>query len=150
MLLWLRKEGSVAIDSLYAEHRALEAQVDMLLRIVRAATPDTAAVAAMRWAIAQQLVTHCAHEDALVYDPMISCGDTVAASAAASCRAMHGELVSSFASYIAAWPVARIAAEWPLFRDATQVLAAALRHRMQDEEEQVYAHAERMMRRRAA
>lgn len=136
------------IQQLCAEHRALEAQAAQLLDIVSGDAPDAAAVAGMRWRMAQALLDHCSREDHHVYDALLSSGDAIATNVAWRYRQDHGLLGPSFASYIAAWPVGRINREWLNFRDETRKLLAGLADRIEREEQVLYAHAERILARR--
>lgn len=138
------------IQKLCAEHRALEAQAAQLLAIVSAATPDTAAVAAMRWRMAQALFDHCSREDWLIYDRLLFSGDAIATQVAWLYRQEHGLLGPAFANYVAAWPVGRITLEWECFRAETRILMADLAERIAREEEVLYAHAERIIARQRA
>lgn len=132
------------IPQLCAEHRALEAHAALLLRIVAVPTPDAAAVAAMRWRMAQALIDHCREEDRRVYAPLIASGDPAAASVAARFREDYGALASAFANYIAAWPVARIAREWQRFGIETEAMLGELETRIACEEEHLYPHVHRI------
>ncbi|WP_268801268.1 hemerythrin domain-containing protein [Sphingomonas sp. Root241] len=138
------------IEGLCAEHRALEAQAAQLLSIVSAPVPDAAAVAAMRWRMAQALFDHCNREDWLIYDRLLFSGDAVATRIAWLYRQEHGLLGPSFANYVATWPVDRITKEWERFRAETRILMAGLAERIKREEEVLYPHAERVIARRQA
>jgi hypothetical protein len=138
------------IRKLREEHRAIEAQAAHLLRIVSARVPDSAAVAAMRWRMAQALRDHCGREDRLVYDWLLACGDSAAVEAASHYRSDHGALASAFAAYIADWPVQRIAREWQRFGEETRTQLAGLRDRIAREEQILYGHVERLGALRAA
>jgi hypothetical protein len=133
------------IVELCAEHRALEAQAAQLLAIVSAAVPDAAAVAAMRWQMAQALRDHCHREDQLIYDRLLSSGDAIATNIAWSYRQEHGMLGPAFANYMAAWPVGRISREWEWFCAETRILMADLAERIEREESVLYAHLERVI-----
>jgi hypothetical protein len=138
------------ISELCEEHRALEAQAEQLLRIVSAPVPDAAAVAAMRWAMVQALLDHCAREDRLVYDRLLTSGDAIATQVAWRYRQEHGTLGPAFANYVAAWPVGRISREWAKFGVETREIVASLAERIAREEQALYPHAERILARRAA
>jgi len=133
-----------------AEHRALEAQAAQLLAIVAAPVPDAAAVAAMRWQMGQALLDHCAREDRLIYDRLLSSGDAIATNIAWRYRQEHGLIGPAFANYIAGWPVGRINKEWDRFRAETRILMADLAERIEREEQVLYAHVERVIARRRA
>jgi hypothetical protein len=138
------------IRELCAEHRALEVQAAQLLAIVSGAVPDAAAVAVLRWGMAQALLDHCNRENWLVYDRLLASGDAIATNIAWRYRQEHGALGPAFANYIAAWPVGRISREWARFRDETEALMTGLAERIEDEERVLYVHVERVMARRAA
>lgn len=138
------------IEELCAEHRALEAQAARLLAIVSAAVPDAAAVAAMRWQMAQALRDHCLGEDRLIYDRLLSSGDAVATDIAWSYRQEHGMLGPAFANYMAAWPVGRISREWERFGAETRILLADLAERIEREEQMLYPHLARVVARQRA
>ncbi len=133
------------IRSLCAEHRALEAQSAQLLTIVSAGVPDAAAVAVMRWQMAETLRDHCEREGRLIYDRLLSSGDAVATRLAWSYREAHGMLAPAFANYIAAWPVGRISREWERFGAETRILLADLAERIAQEEQVLFAHLERVV-----
>lgn len=138
------------IAELCAEHRALEEQARHLLAIVESDIPDTAAVAALRWGLAQMLGDHCAREDYLVYDTLLACGDAVATRIAWAHRQEHGGLRAAFFAYAAAWSVERMAQEWLLFRAETRAIIAQLARRIEQEETALYCEAARIFARRAA
>lgn len=138
------------IEELCAEHRALEVHAAQLLEIVAAQVPDAAAVAALRWGMAQALLDHCNREDLVLYDRLLSSGDAVATNIAWRYRQAHGMLGPAFANYIAAWPVGRINREWPRFRAETRILLADLAERIAQEEAALYPHLERVIARRRA
>jgi hypothetical protein len=136
------------IPEFCAEHRALEAQAAQLLEIVSAAVPDAAAVAGMRWRMAQALLDHCNREDREIYDRLMSSGDAIATNIAWRYRQEHGMIAPTFANYIAAWPVGRINREWERFRAETRILMADLAERIEREERVLYTHVERVIARR--
>ncbi|MDV3459170.1 hemerythrin domain-containing protein [Sphingomonas sp. HF-S4] len=138
------------IKQLCAEHRALEAQAALLLDIVAGEVPDAAAVAGMRWGMAQALVAHCSREDRQVYDVLLSSGDAVATGIAWRYRKDHGRLAPAFADYVVAWPVGRINREWVRFREETRKVLAGLAERIEREEHVLYSHAERVLAHRRA
>ncbi|UZK65814.1 hemerythrin domain-containing protein [Sphingomonas sp. M1-B02] len=115
-----------SISQLCAEHRALEAHAAQLLRIVSASVPDTAAVAAMRWTMAQQLFSHCARKDRAIYEALRDSGDDAAVELAERYRDQHRALARSFAAYIDAWPLGRIACEWERFGAESEAALEAL------------------------
>ena len=138
------------IQELCAEHRALEVHAAQLLEIVAAPVPDAAAVAALRWGMAQALLDHCNREDRLIYDRLLASGDAIATNIAWRYRQEHGLLGPTFANYIAAWPVGRINREWARFRAETEALMASLAARIEREEQALYPHLERVTARRRA
>ncbi|AQR75175.1 hypothetical protein BXU08_17255 [Sphingomonas sp. LM7] len=133
------------IPEFCAEHRALEAQAASLLAIVSAPVPDAAAVAALRWQLAQSLLDHCQREDWLIYDRLLSSGDAIATNIAWRYRQDHGLIGPAFANYIAAWPVGRINRDWVRFRTETEALLAGLAQRIEREEQVLYTHVERIL-----
>jgi hemerythrin-like domain-containing protein len=139
-----------AIRELCSEHRALEEQALLLLRIVAGEVPDSAAVAQLRWRMARMIQSHCEREERLIYDRLRASGDLAATAAAYRCRDEHGALAARFAGFIAAWPVSRISAEWITFRAESQALVAAIGERIRLEETVLYPHARRVEARRAA
>jgi iron-sulfur cluster repair protein YtfE (RIC family) len=151
MLLWGWERGSMTtIIDLCVEHRELERQAAILLRVVQNLVPDAAAVAVLRWRMAQQLSDHCMREDRAVYERLITSGDASATAIAWRYRQEHGQLAPDFSRYIAAWPVDRITREWDAFRTETQAVVMSLNSRIFLEEQVLYAHVERVTQRRAA
>ncbi|MDF7776621.1 hemerythrin domain-containing protein [Sphingomonas sp. AOB5] len=138
------------IEQLCTEHRSLEAQAAQMLAIVANRVPDPAAVAAVRWRMAQELFEHCAREDLVVYEQLIISGDAAAIATAWSYRREHGGLGEMFGRYIADWPVVRVGREWDAFRIATTDIMTRIAGRILSEERELYAHAERVLKRRAA
>lgn len=138
------------ISELCEEHRQLEAQARQMLHIVAAPYADAAAVAGVRWRMAQMLFNHCEHEDRLVYRTILSSGDAVATAAAMAYRHEHGELAANFGRYVTNWPVARINQEWDAFRAETRSVMERLATRIDNEENVLYGHAERVTERRKA
>jgi hypothetical protein len=139
-----------AILDLCAEHRQLEGQAGVLLRTVQNSTPDTAAVAVLRWRMAQKLSDHCVREDRAIYEALIASGDAAATAIAWRYRQEHGRLAQDFSSYIAAWPVDRVANEWADFRAETEAVVTNLHSRIFLEEQVLYAHVERVAAKRRA
>lgn len=140
----------IEVAGLLAEHRELEEQAARLQRIVALEVADPAAVAAARWRMAQLLFDHCANEDRLIYDRLLSSGDAAATALAWTYRREHGALSPAFNQYIAEWPVARVAREWRDFQKATREILQALAARIACEETSLYAEARRVSVRRAA
>ncbi len=138
------------IQALRAEHLVLRDHAAQLLAIVSADVPDAAAVAAMRWRMAQALRDHCEREDREIYDRLLSSGDAVATEIAWRCRQEHGTLGSIFATHMASWPVDRINREWPHFRADTRALMFDLADRIAHEEQILYPQAERIVARQRA
>jgi hypothetical protein len=138
------------ISELCAEHRQLEEHARHLLEIVVAPVPDAAAIAGMRWTMAQALYDHCAREDGEVYQLIFASGDVAATRVAWAYRQEHGRLGPAFGRYITDWPVARINREWDAFRIDTLAILDRLAMRISSEEATLYAHAERVRLRRAA
>jgi hypothetical protein len=112
--------------------------------------PDAASIAAIRWQMARLLVDHCSREGHAIYDTLRASGDVSAAAVAGRYWREHGADVENFGRYITAWPVKRVAREWTLFGNETRVLAARLIWRIECEEAELYRHAERVRRPRAA
>jgi len=139
-----------SIRALRAEHRELEEQAATLLRVVQNLVPDSAAVAVLRWRMARKLSDHCAREDHAVYARIIASGDAPATAIAWRYHEEHGQISPDFSRYIATWPVDRIAREWEAFRAETEAVVRNLNSRIVLEEQVLYAHVERVNRRRAA
>ncbi|MBO9624420.1 MAG: hemerythrin domain-containing protein [Sphingomonas sp.] len=139
-----------SIKAICEEHRALEARAAQLLRIVGSPVADPAAVTALRWGMAQALVDHCAHEEREVYALLFASGDDPAIAVAGRFRADHDALARRFAGYVAAWPIARIAREWEVFRSDTAELVIEIKRRITAEEAELHPHYERLADRRAA
>jgi hypothetical protein len=135
---------------LYEEHRQLEAQAAQLRAIVMAPVADAAAIAGMRWAMAQALHNHCVREDEAVYQAIFASGDGAATRAAWAYRQANGRISRVFGDYIGAWPVPRINHEWDAFRADTLAVLDRLAARIESEEEILYSHAQRVRTRRAA
>jgi hypothetical protein len=141
----------VAISELCEEHRQLEAKAAQMLAIVSAPVADAAAVAGLRWRIAQALLDHCITEDHAIYNRLLASGDAVATALAWRYRQEFGALSAAFAHYISDWPVDRINRNWIGFRADTEAMMAKISTRIVCEEHELYLHAERIeMRRRAA
>ncbi len=139
------------ISRLCEEHRKLEALAEQMLRIVAAPVADAAAVATLRWRLAQALLDHCAVEDSGIYDRLLASGDAVATAIAWRYRQEFGALGAAYAHFISDWPVDRINRNWIGFRADTEVMMGKLAARILCEEQELYAHVERVeMRRRAA
>lgn len=140
-----------AISELCEEHRKLEALAGEMLRIVAAPAADAAAIATLRWRLAQNLLDHCAGEDRAIYDRLLASGDAAATALAWRYRQEFGTLGAAYAHYISDWPVDRINRNWIGFRADTETMMARLGDRIEAEEVELYAHAERLdLRRRAA
>lgn len=139
-----------AIPELCAEHRKLEAMAGQMLAIVAAPVADAAAIAGLRWRIAQTLLNHCVDEDRAVYDRLLVSGDAAATALAWRYRQEFGALGAAYANYISDWPVDRINRNWIGFRADTEAVMAKLAARILCEEQELYAHAERIEARRKA
>jgi hypothetical protein len=139
-----------AIADLCSEHRLLEEQAARLAHIAAAAVPDPAAIAVVRWRMAQALADHCAREDRMIYEGLLTSGDVAATAIAWAYRHEHSTLTERFGRYVADWPVKRVAREWEAFRAETREVLDALADRILSEEHVLYAHSARVMGRRAA
>ncbi len=138
------------ISELHDEHRKLEALAAQMLSIVAAPVADAAAVAGLRWRMAQSLLDHCASEDRFVYDRLLASGDAAATALAWRYRQEFGALSAGFAHYIGDWPIDRINRNWIGFRADTEAMMAKLAARILCEESELYTHAERVEARRRA
>lgn len=139
-----------AISELCEEHRKLEALAGQMLAIVAAPVADAAAIATLRWRLAQALLDHCAVEDRAVYDRLLASGDAAATALAWRYRQEFGALGAAYAHYISDWPVDRINRNWIGFRADTQTMMNTLSARILCEERELYAHVERIETRRRA
>lgn len=139
-----------SISELCDEHRKLEALAAKLMRIVAAPVADAAAVAGVRWQMAQALLDHCRHEDAEIYNRLLASGDRVATELAWRFRKQFGAISAAYAGYIADWPVDRINRNWTGFQADTRALLARLAGRIASEEGELYVHAQRIAARRQA
>lgn len=139
-----------AFAKLCEEHRAIEAQAATMLAIAAAPVADAAAVAGLRWKMAQALLDHCKGEDRAVYDRLLASGDATATALAWRYRKEYGALGAAFALYISDWPVDRINRNWLGFRADTEAVMAKLAARIGCEERELYIHAERVAERRRA
>lgn len=140
----------VPISELCEEHRQLEERASRLREIVSAPVADAAAVAGMRWEMAQALYDHLGREDLEIYRMILASGDARGTIVASRYREEHGKLGIAFGHYIVDWPVARINREWDAFRADTLAILDRLAVRIESEEATLYAHAERVRIRRAA
>lgn len=140
----------MSIAELCEEHRRLEAEAAKMLAIVGAPVADAAAIAGLRWQMAQALLDHCAREDRSVYDRLLASGDAVATALAWRYRQEFGALGAAFAHYISDWPVDRINRNWIGFRADTELMMAKIAARIECEERELYAHAERIAGQRRA
>jgi hypothetical protein len=140
----------VPISELCEEHRQLEEYARLLREIVAGPVPDAAAVAGMRWQMAQTLFDHLSHEDQEIYRAILASGDASATAVAWRYRQEHGQLGIAFGQYITDWPVTRINREWEAFRADTLAILDRLEVRIGSEETTLYAHAERVRLQRAA
>ncbi|MCW3846156.1 hemerythrin domain-containing protein [Sphingomonas sp. LB-2] len=138
------------IRELYDEHRKLEALAGQMLAIVAGRVADAAAIAGIRWRMAQALLDHCAAEDRSVYDRLLASGDAAATALAWRYRQEFGALGAAFAHYISDWPVDRINRNWIGFRADTETMMGRILARIECEESELYAHAERIAARRRA
>lgn len=86
----------------------------------------------------------------MVFANMLVSGDVAAVAIAWTFRQEHGAIPERFRDYVAQWPVKRVAREWEAFRAETRDMLGALADRIQSEEDVLYAHAARVMERRAA
>lgn len=138
------------ISALCEEHRQLEALAARMLDIVAAPVADAAAVAGLRWKLAQALLEHCKGEDRAVYDRLLASGDAVATALAWEYRKEFGVLAAAFATHLADWPVDRINRNWIGFRADTEAMMARIAARIECEERELYLHAQRIADRRRA
>jgi hypothetical protein len=140
----------VPLSKLCEEHRWLEAEAAKLLRIVSLPMPDTAAITAIRWRIAQALRDHCRREGSAVYDWLLDSGDAAGEATARRYRRDHGDVDEAFSRYVANWPISRLSREWDDFRIETEVMVTELAARTLLEEQVLYPHVERVQARRDA
>ncbi len=132
------------IEKHFFEHRELEDAAARLARIVDAAVPDAAAVAAVRWNMAAALLDHCANGDRQVYERLVVSGDGAAIAAAWRFRQEHGETAESFRRYVQQWPVARITREWREFQAETRLVLSQLAACIAMEEAVLHPHLKRL------
>jgi hypothetical protein len=140
----MEASASPALHAICEEHRALDRRAGELLQIVAAAVPDPAAVAALRWGLAQALIDHCTREERGLYAQLLASGDASAVQDVLAFRHRYGQLARRVADYIDGWPVARIGRDWAAFRTDTGALVAELRSRIAAEEAGLLPHVVRL------
>lgn len=101
-------------------------------------TDVPAAVGAIRWRLARELIGHLAVEDRWFYPWVIGRGAPETVQLALAMKAEMGDLADMFARYMADWTDQRIASEWPAFRRDTETIQKALRDRIGRENGQLY------------
>jgi len=138
------------LAELLGEHLHLEKLGGRLLAEVRAPFPDAARVAALRWDLCRAFIDHWEREDQFIYDPLLASGDAEAMAKAWEFRREFGALREEMRHYVTEWPVDRIPREWEAFRDYTFALRDRIDARRAQEETVLYAHAQRVIGRRAA
>lgn len=122
----------------------LRAQHEQIMRLAaelrRAVDRDAQSqpVAALRWRLARELITHLAVEDKLVYPSLTRSADAAAARTAAGLKAEIGGLAEAFTTYMTQWSDSRIAREWEGFCRETRTILDALADRVSRESEMLY------------
>ncbi|MDQ8756119.1 hemerythrin domain-containing protein [Sphingosinicella sp. LHD-64] len=99
-------------------------------------------VAALRWRLARELITHLAIEDRLFYPALMRSADAEAVRVAARLRDETGSFAADFTAYMARWNDLRVAREWEAFRTETKTILDALADRITREDQALYPLAE--------
>ncbi|QNQ09349.1 hemerythrin domain-containing protein [Sphingomonas alpina] len=128
----------VDYESLMREHDALTV---LAARLVDAVEPDQSPpgpALAARDALSALLMQHLHTEDSAIYPRLIGGNDAAAAAAAQDVVAEFKDLIGDWIAYMADWPIARVEAEWPVFKTATLDLMRRLGGRVRRENELLY------------
>ncbi|WP_171003912.1 hemerythrin domain-containing protein [Sphingopyxis sp. L1A2A] len=130
---------------LRAEHAALSTLSQLLLDMVRNAEPPRPTeLASVRGMLRDTLLRHLKCEDWVLYPRLKASGNPrVVAMTGEFVREM-GHIAQDFATYDASWTAERIAAAWPGFRDATEVVLHVLGMRIERENCDLYPAAEQL------
>lgn len=134
-------------DRLREEHRELRKLSEALAAAIAAC--DSNEVSALRWRLFRILLTHLAREETTVYARMIGQGGRARALATAYQDEMGG-LGDDLRRHFAAWPIARVAADWIGFAADARRLLGALARRIDREDAHLYPLADRIASRSAA
>ena len=127
------------IETYLEEHQQLKAMMAELDRLVAAdSPPDSLSFLRFRHNFGLRLTEHLNHEDWLIY-PRLRASHLPELRAVADRHAAGMDAISTaFSGHRAYWTSEKIAAEWHRYRRATTALLAALHHRIELEEAELY------------
>lgn len=131
------------IGELRLQHAEISLAAKRLAEL--AAAPDKPqATGAIRWHLARLLMTHLALEDRILYPALLQADDADVRAATTTLQLDTGRLAERFSLYMTAWSDDRIAKEWRIFCSETDQVLAALRKRIEREEDTLYPLAEQL------
>lgn len=130
---------------LRAEHAALATLSQLLMDLIRAPeAPRPTELTSVRGMLRDTLLRHLKCEDWILYPRLKASGNPEVVAMAGEFVREMGHIADDFATYDAKWTAERIAADWPGFCAATEVVLNVLGMRIERENCDLYPAAEQL------
>ncbi|OYY76705.1 MAG: hypothetical protein B7Y43_14355 [Sphingomonas sp. 28-62-20] len=131
----------MSYQKLIEEHDRIDAALIGLTNILERPDRDVSAAATALDHLADELRTHLAHEDVMLYDELIAARKPAFASAVDHFNQQFDVLRRDWDSYLEAWKPEQISANWNSFRTATKLMIERLAERVAAENDLLYCTA---------
>lgn len=126
------------VDELLQEHSELLGLAQEFEKVVLGHEPAPLQVSQLRWQMTRILCDHLAKEDRIFYPGLTACPNRKVAETARRFSAEMGGLSDSYRNYMTDWPIERIRDDWSGFQVESKQILAALRNRIQREENELF------------
>lgn len=128
-------------ERLMEEHDRIDQQLSRLINVIDRTTEDAVAATLILSDLSEELRLHLAHEDSLMYRPMVAAQQPGFAKAADAFCQQFDALRRDWDQYLVEWTTGIIRADWAGFRASTIDIIDRLRARVLAENELLYTAA---------
>lgn len=128
-------------ERLMEEHDRIDRHLDRLSDLIARPTEDAVAATLILSDLSEELRLHLAHEDSLIYRPMVAAQQPAFAKAADEFCQQFDALRIDWERYLVEWTTGIIRADWAGFRASTIDIIDRLSARVRAENDLLYAAA---------
>lgn len=128
-------------ERLMEEHDRIDHHLDRLSDLIAGPKADAVAATLILSDLSEELRLHLAHEDSLIYRPMIAAQQPAFAKTADDFASQFETLRCDWERYLVEWTTGIIGADWAGFRASTIDMVDRLAARVRAENDLLYAAA---------
>lgn len=131
----------MSYERLIAEHDGIDRAITRLSSVIDDATPNVSSVLCALCDLGGELSRHLAHEDSFIYPKMILGDDRSNTRLAREFVTEFDDLRSDWNRYLLEWQSESISCDWSTFCRETTIMMRRLAHRVEREDNLIYAAA---------